>query len=158
MRCEIHCPACGKHAMDFESYKSMVLLAPNLALMQYICPGCRVTLCATVKLPSDLQHKLLQEGSQTATADVTGPTRGQDTGDTSPQTPFILDQSRLSYAATLILEGKDTGINVVMPFKSCIVDQKEALEDFRHQIESIDTVDDVIRDLGSGQGKEGRDL
>ena len=158
MRCELHCPACGRHTIDFESYKSMVILAPNLALMQYICPGCKVNLSATVKLPFELQHKLHQEKvhAETDGASSSIIEHEMDAGD--KRAPIILDKSKLSYAATLIMEGKDQSINVSMPIKSCIVDQKEALEDFRHQIESIETVDDMIREIGSGQGKESRDM
>jgi len=156
MRCELHCPACGVHTIEFENYKSLIALAPNLALMQYTCPGCRITLCATVKLPPELQSKLQQDNNNTTTSVACDLIGEQDPNNAG--TLNMPDQSKLSYTASLILDGKDQSLNVLMPLKSCIVDQKEALEDFKHQIESIDSVDDVISEIGPGYSKESRDL
>ena len=142
--------------IDFENYKSMIVLAPNLALMQYVCPGCKITLCATVKLPPELQSKLQQESSNRTTSEDFDLICEQEFENT--ETSNMLDQSKLSYTASLILEGKDQSLNVLMPLRSCIVDQKEALEDFKQQIESIDSVDDVIKEIGPGFSRESRDL
>jgi len=155
MRCELHCPACGAHTIEFESYKSIILLAPNLALLQYACPGCRITLCATVKLPATLQHKLQQlamDENPNAEKDIKHRTLPEDRNEST-----VYDQSKLSYAAGLALTGLDESIDILMPLKSCIVDQKEALEDFKQQIESIESVDDVIKEIGQGYSRESRE-
>jgi hypothetical protein len=58
MRLELLCPACGVRDFDFDDYETLVLLAPNLALMQFTCPGCGIHLSVTLKLTSNMQHKI----------------------------------------------------------------------------------------------------
>ncbi|MDR3037581.1 MAG: hypothetical protein LBU31_04150 [Coriobacteriales bacterium] len=60
MRFELLCPACGVRGFDFDDYESLVLLAPNLALAQFKCPGCGIHLSATLKLSPQTQHVIQQ--------------------------------------------------------------------------------------------------
>ncbi|MCL2151263.1 MAG: CpXC domain-containing protein, partial [Coriobacteriia bacterium] len=66
MRLELYCPACGIREFDFTSYRSAVMLAPNLALMRFTCPSCQTPLHVSIKL-SRAQQELLRS-QQHATA------------------------------------------------------------------------------------------
>ncbi|MDR1421327.1 MAG: hypothetical protein LBI64_00480, partial [Coriobacteriales bacterium] len=50
MRLELLCPACGLRDFDSSKYKSMILLAQNLALVQFCCPSCGMSLAVTMRL------------------------------------------------------------------------------------------------------------
>ena len=69
-----------------------------------------------------------------------------------------LDKSTLSYTAHLLMEDTRQGADIIIPLRSCIADVKDALEEFKNQIDAIDTVDDAIREIGSDCHHEKRDV
>ena len=156
MRCKLLCPSCGAHTIEFESFKAMILLAPNLALMKYTCPGCRLSLCATVKLSPAIEHRFRQtiQSIEASAHPETEVSRGEKT--TTPHT--LPDKSTLSYTAHLLMEDNNPGADIIFPLRSCIADVKDALEEFKNQIDAIDTVDDAIREIGTDCHHEKRDV
>ena len=156
MRCKLLCPSCGSHTIEFESFKAMVLLAPNLALMQYSCPGCKLSLCTTVKVSPEIEHRFQQMlSSINATRSDESEASNKD-GFDIPQ--ILHDKTTLSYTAHLIIEDTNKGTEIIVPLRSCIADVKETLEEFKSQIDAINTVEDAIREIGTDCHHEKRDV
>lgn len=150
MRLELLCPACGVRTFDFDDFESLVLLAPNLALVQFVCPGCGISLSATLKLTSEMQHRLQQMRAQ------------EGTEGKKPEIITYINQmpdpSLLSYSANLVVEEDIWNRDYVgQPY----VGSQEArahLEYFKRQLEVIETVDEAIEEIDTGYYHEKRDV
>jgi hypothetical protein len=149
MRIELLCPACGACNFDFNDYESVVLLAPNLALMQFSCSRCKIHLSATVKLTTEMQHMIKQR------MDKQVPT---DEGTRSDQQPVITDKATLSYASSIIVDGNDMEYGIVRPLRTAAAELKDELEYFKNQLDTIDTVDQAIKEIDINSSPRRRDL
>jgi hypothetical protein len=173
MRIELLCPACGACNFDFNDYESVVLLAPNLALMQFKCPHCKIHLSATVKLTKEMQHllqkkldktaaqtddreasKLLSVEQQTVEPSAanlpTAATRpAEPPAPTQPQTdnPAATKKTQLSYSSSLIVDGFGMQYGIVRPLRSAAAELKEELDYFKNQLDTIDSVDQAIKEI-----------
>jgi predicted RNA-binding Zn-ribbon protein involved in translation (DUF1610 family) len=95
MHLELLCPACGIRELDFDDHETLVLLAPNLALAQFSCPGCGIHLSVTVKLTPDMRHRVQQRLNAEAEAATASEGVGADgeggpgeaSGPQAPATP-----------------------------------------------------------------------
>jgi hypothetical protein len=184
MRFELLCPACGVHDFDFDNYETLALLAPNLALTQFCCPRCGIHLSATLKLTPEMRRRVQQrlnaepEGDgSTAVAPAAGtdgaavsaatPADGSATApateapsSTSPSTPpeVVLDASLLSYAASLVVEGYESGFEITRPLRTGSAELKAQMEYFKRQLDGIETVDQAIAEIDTGYYHEKRDV
>ena len=156
MRCELHCVACGMHTVDFDECQSVVLLAPNMALVQFICPGCGTKLSATIRLSGEIlqnvNKRFYTDGSQPLPHTEPGQTRGRYDKKTIP------DQYKLSYSAGLSVEEDNLTSEAERPLIAYADDLKAVLDDFRVQIESLGTVDAIIEEIGKGHHRERSDV
>ena len=155
MRCKLLCPVCGAHTIDFNTYTSMVVLAPNLALMQFDCPQCKMILSATVKLTPEMQREIQQKISLDTIERKDAPESFVLSGENGAQ--VVPDPSKLSYAAALIIEETNPEIEPINPLRSCAIDTQTALDDFKQRIETIETVDEVIEEIDTGFHQNRRD-
>lgn len=150
MRFNLLCPACGVREIDFDQYESMVLLAPNLALMQFSCPGCGIHLSATIKLSPEMQRivqkKLNSDGSEHIQPKE------------MKARPHAPDPSRLSYASNLVVDEGDYDIEIIRPLRTGAIDLKAHLEDFKRKLDTIETVDEAIEEIDTGFHHERRDV
>jgi hypothetical protein len=128
----------------------MVLLAPNLALMQFRCPGCGIHLSVALKLSSKMyqliQSKINEKGLS-GTAVIK-----DDASD------FALGSPKLSYLSSLIVEAGDPELEIIRPLRPSAIDLKEQVEDFRQQLETIDTVDEALQEIDINPHHEKRDV
>jgi len=150
MRFNLLCPACGVREIDFDEFESMVLLAPNLALMQFTCPGCGIRLSATIKLSSEMQ-RMIQKKINSDDSKSIQPRKTQ----LSRHAP---DPSKLSYASNLVVDEGDFDVEFIRPLRAGAVDLKAYLEDFKRQLDTIATVDDAIEKIDTGFHHERRDV
>ena len=184
MRFELLCPSCGIRGFDFDDYQSMVLFAPNLALGQYLCPGCGLHLSATLKLSAQMRHhvqqKLNQEDAQTravTAGDIASPSQPGIGSAAQPGTSpdaqpaaqpaaqpnarsavTVYDRSHLSYSSSLLVDRDEPGIEIISPLGTAALGLKAQLDYFKSQLESINTVDDAIEEIDSGYYHEKRDV
>jgi len=150
MRFDLFCPSCGDHSVDYDDYKSIILLAPNLALMQFTCPGCGLLLSAMIKLSPELQRSIQQRLNE---ADHT--TKASSKVD-SLVTP--LDPSLLSFSSNLVVDEGVFDKEISRPLMSYAQDIKKELEEFRQKLDAIETVDEALKEIGSGFNHESRDV
>jgi hypothetical protein len=150
MRLELLCPACGIHDFDFDRFESLVLLAPNLALVQFICPSCGIKLSATLKLTPEMQRRVQLRQKEDGSQDVlVGKHQSINT---------IPDPSILSYAANLVVEEDVWGREMANPLFIGSPEAKAHMEYFKRQLEVIETVDEAIEEIDTGYYHEKRDV
>jgi predicted RNA-binding Zn-ribbon protein involved in translation (DUF1610 family) len=149
MRLELLCPACGIREFDFDDFESLVLLSPNLALVQFICPGCGISLSATLKLTPEMQRKLQQRQAQGKSVSF-----ASDKGGSVNEMP---DPSLLSYSANLVVEEDIWYRDFANQPYAGSPEAKAHLEYFKRQLEVIETVDDAIEEIDTGYYHEKRD-
>jgi predicted RNA-binding Zn-ribbon protein involved in translation (DUF1610 family) len=149
MRFELLCPACGVRDFSFDDYESLVLLAPNLALMQFKCPCCGIHLSATLKLSAKMRYQVQKMLDETKTATA------QNVGDSLPD--ISLDHPVLSYSSSLIIEEGEPGIEPIRPLRVGNADMRAHMEYFKRQLEAIETVDEAIDEIDTGYYRERRD-
>jgi predicted RNA-binding Zn-ribbon protein involved in translation (DUF1610 family) len=149
MRFELLCPACGVRDFDFDDYESLVLLAPNLALVQFKCPCCGIHLSATLKLSAKMRHRVRQMIDEAEAAGVRD----------AEVRPFstLSDSSVLSYSSSLIIDEDETDIEFIRPLRVGNADVRAHLEYFKRQLETIETVDEAIEEIDAGYYRERRD-
>ncbi|HBT95782.1 MAG TPA: hypothetical protein DEB24_06760 [Coriobacteriia bacterium] len=152
MRIELLCPACGACNFDFDDYESVVLLAPNLALMQFTCPRCKIHLSATVKLTVEMQRHFQQKIS------ATEPVTDAESAAEPQRYPAVTDATTLSYASSLIVDAYGFEYGIVRPLKTAAVELKEELEYFKNQLDTIDTVDQAIKEIDTNPYPKRRDF
>jgi predicted RNA-binding Zn-ribbon protein involved in translation (DUF1610 family) len=140
MRLELLCPACGLRDFDSSEYESMILLAQNLALVQFACPACGMKLSVTLRLT----QSLYREASKRLAA--------QDTQERPPSRP-----PAISYTSHLVVEADPGAFHLVSPLRAGNAELKAQMDYFKRQLEKIDTVDEAIREIGSGYHREKRD-
>jgi hypothetical protein len=181
MRLELLCPACGVRDFDFDAYEALVLLAPNLALMRFTCPGCGIHLSATLKLTPEMQHSIQQRLNAEAERDgeaVGGAIADKDaledkgaiadkdvldsggatlTASAPKKAMTIPDSSVLSHAASLVVRRGDPNLEIVRPLRVGGIEVKAHLEYFKRQLEVIETVDDAIEEIDAGYYHGNRD-
>jgi hypothetical protein len=150
MRLELLCPACGVHDFDFDDHKNLVLLAPNLALVQFVCPRCGIRLSVTLKLTPEMQGEVRQRLA--AASDDVASCRDAS----PPRTAF--DPAALSYASDLVIEYEDVGVAMTRSLRLGNAATKAHLEYFRRQLELISTVDEAIEEIDAGYYREKRDV
>lgn len=150
MRIELLCPACGACNFDFDDYESVVLLAPNLALMQFTCPRCKIHLSATVKLTSEMQRHFQQKISATQPA--------SEVEAEVERYPAATEKTTLSYASSLIVDEYGFEYGIVRPLRTAAVELKEELEYFKNQLDTIDTVDQAIKEIDTNPYPKRRDV
>jgi predicted RNA-binding Zn-ribbon protein involved in translation (DUF1610 family) len=175
MRLELLCPACGVRDFDFDEYESLILFAPNLALVQFKCPCCGIHLSATLKLSATMRHqvrRMLDEkgigdtetpGAQGASADPAPPALGSSpsappdpaSAVPAPPAPAPVPLPTLCYSSSLIIEEGEPGIELIRPLRVGNADIRAHLEYFKRQLESIATVDEAIEEIGAGYYREG---
>ncbi len=174
MRIELLCPACGACNFDFNDYESVVLLAPNLALMQFSCSRCKIHLSATVKLTTEMQYMIQQKmdkssddtqisENDTATANAQPDNREQHCSRELLQPPeqhlaAITDKTTLSYASAIIVDGYNMEYGIVRPLRTAAADLKDELEYFKNQLDTIDTVDQAIKEIDTNSYPKRRDI
>jgi hypothetical protein len=171
MHFELLCPACGAHDCDFDDYETLILLAPNLALVQFICSGCGTHLSATLKLAPTMQRVIQQRLN--AEDSCTESPSAEDKEDVShanrdkkaSAVPQVLraphvsyTASTLSYASRLVAKEDDPAIGLARPYRVGNIDTKAHVEYFRRQLEVIDTVDQAIDEIDTGRYREKRDV
>jgi len=139
MQLELLCPACGLRQVDFDSYESMILLAPNLALMQFKCDSCNLNLSVTVKLNPSLQRLVQQRVAQQE--------------DTVTQSP-----GSVSYASYLVVNEDADNLQIFHPLHVGNSEAKAHIEYFKRQLEVVDTVDDAIEEIDAGYYGKERDI
>ena len=156
MRCKLLCLACGVHTVDFENYHSMIQLAPNLALMQFLCPGCGLSLSVLVKLTAEMQRIFNQKTHSE------NQLHGSDPGFSSDLISHAIqelpDPGKLSYTSSLILEESDGGIGIIRPLDAYVEDYKATLDEFKQQLDIITTVDEAIQEIDLGCHHERSDV
>lgn len=150
MRLELLCPACGIRDFDFDNFESLVLLAPNLALVQFICPSCGIKLSATLKLTPEMQRKVQRRQKQEGTE--------EELSSVTPSINRIPDPSILSYAANLVVEEDVWGREMANPLYIGSSEAKAHMEYFKRQLEVIETVDEAINEIDTGSYHEKRDV
>jgi hypothetical protein len=186
MHLELLCPACGIRDLDFDDHETLVLLAPNLALAQFSCPGCGIHLSVTVKLTPDMRHRVQQRlnaeaeaaavdegvgtGGEGRPGEASGPqapatpaTPGAQGAQGAPGTPatshpLVPDPSLLSYASNLVVGQYDPGIDFMRSLRAGVIDMKAHVEYFKRQLEGIETVDEAIAEIDTGYYREKRDV
>jgi hypothetical protein len=141
MRLELLCPACGLRVFDSNDYDSMILLAQNLALVQFRCPGCGLNLSVTMRLTQTLYREAIKRLAQ------------QD-GDKPTELPT---KAAISYASHLVVDCQPDGIFMAYPFSAGNPEVKAQLEYFKRQLEKVDTVDEAISEIGPDYHREKRD-
>jgi predicted RNA-binding Zn-ribbon protein involved in translation (DUF1610 family) len=149
MRFELLCPACGVRDFNFDDYESLVLLAPNLALVQFKCPCCGIHLSATFKMAAKMRHQVQKMLNETETA------AAQNTGRKSPDASLNLPV--LCYSSSLIIEEGEPGIEPIRPLRVGHADMRAHVEYFKRQLETIETVDEAIEEIDAGYYHERRD-
>ncbi|MDR2957347.1 MAG: hypothetical protein LBU61_04085 [Coriobacteriales bacterium] len=131
MRFELYCPGCGVREVDFESYHSVIMLAPNLALMQFDCPCCQTPLHVSVKLNRAQQESLR---------------RIQDTHNLRP-----FDQLKdnkpvaVSYSAWQVVEADSDFLQILVAPPTSTPEARGRIQELHEQLEQIDSVDEAIR-------------
>ncbi|MDR0347174.1 MAG: hypothetical protein LBH56_02215 [Coriobacteriales bacterium] len=168
MRLELLCPACGIRDFDFDDYESLVLLAPNLALMRFACSCCGIHLGVTLKLTPEMQRRVQRRLSADANEDT-----GEDTGEAGDKDALPCAETSdnllragtdgscdacphpaiVSYASSLVLRRDDPDFEFMRPLRAGATDMKAQLEHFKRQLETVDTVDEVIGGSGFGGGE-----
>ena len=139
MQLELLCPVCGVHKVDFEDYSSTILLAPNLALMQFKCTSCDISLSVTVKLTAEMLHRINMR------------IQHQGVGEQSA----VID--KISYASHLIVDSEYDSGSLLHPLKASNLKAKSHIEYFKQQLESVETVDEVIDEIDTNIHREKRD-
>jgi hypothetical protein len=170
MRLELLCPACGVREFDFDDYEKLVLLAPNLALMQFRCSRCGIHLSVTLKLTREMRHKVQQKlNAEAAPTDsalssslnssvdsvIDKPTCDEDQKKAAVP---LLEPSALSYAASLIVGDYEPDLEIVHPLRTASAELKAQLEYFKRQLDGIKTVDEAIEEIDTGYYHEKRDV
>jgi len=130
MRFELFCPGCGVRTVDFESFHSVIMLAPNFALMQFDCPCCQTPLHVNVKL-NRAQQELLKNLS-----DNTG---NDDAFSSAADQPVAV-----SYSAWQVVEADSDFLQILVAPPTSTPEAKNRLQDFHEQLEQLDSVDDLI--------------
>ncbi|MDR1015573.1 MAG: hypothetical protein LBL86_11460 [Coriobacteriales bacterium] len=157
MRLELFCPACGVRDFDFDHYEGLVLLAPNLALVHFACPGCGVRLSVTLKLTTQMQHEMQRrldagEGAGGTEEDAAAPAAAPApaaAADPAPPAPPVL-----SRAANLVVGDGDLEAEPLLSQCLASVGAKAHLKRFRNRLESIATVDDAIAAIDAASRRE----
>jgi hypothetical protein len=170
MRLELLCPACGIRDLDFDDHENLVLLAPNLALVQFSCPSCGIHLSVTLRLTPEMQHRIRQRIN--AAADTDGVPDTADTADEATDTAgastppanetratnLVPDPSILSYASNLVVDQAEMGIDFIRPLRAGSTEVKAHVEYFKRQLETVETVDEAIEEIDTGYYREKRDV
>jgi len=143
MRFELYCPACGVREVEFESYRLAVMLAPNLALMAFECPGCQTPLHVSVKLNRAQQNILKDHQLKSPEAD---------------QLPLPAGASApVSYTALQVVDTGDDFLQILVSPPTSTPEARNRINAFHEQLEQIDSVDDALRriDDGLSRGHQG---
>lgn len=150
MRLELLCPECGPRVVHYESFESMIVLAPNVALMSFKCPTCGLHLSITSEIPRNLRRIVDQVapdvGAGMAGYDPAIPLCGADVEEVYQHG----DRVPVGYASFLapILD-----LRMMEALESIAFDNTEDLahiEYFRRQLDTVDTVDDAIVEIDAG--------
>jgi hypothetical protein len=166
MRLELFCPACGVRDFDFDLYEGLVLLAPNLALVHFTCPGCGGRLSVTLKLTAAMQHEV-QRRLDAAPADVgeeagrveedgAAPAAAAPAAAGPAADPAAPVAPALSHAANLVVSDGDLEAGPLLSQCLASVGANAHLKRFRHRLESIETVDEAIAAIDAASRRERR--
>ena len=131
MRFELYCPGCGVRAVDFESFSSVIMLAPNLALMSFDCPCCQTPLHVNVKL-NRAQQELLSSLAAAASA-----------GEWSEPEPGSR-RVAVSYSALQVVDLDSEFLQILVAPPTSTPEAKSQLQSFHEQLEQLDSVDEAI--------------
>jgi predicted RNA-binding Zn-ribbon protein involved in translation (DUF1610 family) len=136
MRLELLCPGCGLQIFDYEDYESMVMLAPDKALMQFGCPTCGLHLSIATSIPPELQAKVREQLDEAVTDPPTG-------------VPSLIDEARPSivcYSSCLIDDCSAEPMRVVRPVVIG-AEGRAYIEYFKRQLEAIESVDEALSEI-----------
>jgi hypothetical protein len=139
MRLELLCPGCGLRTFDYEDYESMVMLAPDKALMQFGCPTCGLHLSIATPIPFELQEKVRAQLAE-------GP-EGPDAG-----FPPLADEPRPSIVcySSCLFDEEDVGpAQAIHPLVTS-TQARARLEYFKRQLEMVDSVDAALDEIDAG--------
>jgi hypothetical protein len=144
MRFELYCPGCGIRAVDFETYHSAVMLAPNLALMQFDCPCCQTPLHVNVKL--SLTQQDLLRSRQTTDAHKLAEIASVDEQSSQSALDQPLDTTAvaISYSALQVVEADSEILQILVTPPTSTPEAKSRLQYFHEQLEQLDSVDEAI--------------
>lgn len=159
MRFDLLCPACGVRTVDFRDYESVVLLALNLALAQFKCPGCGLHLSAVIKLTPEMQHEI-QQSIVARNEDSIERKEGIEalSFQATREADVIPNPSRISYASTQVIDEGDFDLDLIRPLKEAAIDFREYLSEFKRQLDVIETVDQAIEGIDTGFYHERSDV
>ena len=163
MQFELFCPHCGPTRVDSMSYDRIILFSQQLALASYICPRCSMKITFSGKIPpevrEDVEAVLAQENvtiphrrfplpympgrAQGASAGQGGCGCGNagcgcGTG-SDPAKAAGVDASTCDCATAA------AGSNA--PAEQSAPENPGYLEYFKHQLDSIETVDDLLVEI-----------
>jgi uncharacterized protein YbaR (Trm112 family) len=130
MRFELYCPGCGVRAVDFESFGSAIMLAPNMALLSYQCPCCQTPLHVNVKL-SRAQQEVL--GSLAV-----------DWADRYPHREADACQAAVSYSALQVVDVDSEFLQILVAPPTSTPEARSQLISFHEQLEQLSSVDEAI--------------
>jgi hypothetical protein len=136
MHLELLCPACGIREVDFEAFNSTIMLAPNLALMQFDCPVCQTPLEVTVKL-SRSQQQQLQAFLRTRASTGTHPSAQAADDRAAP----------ICYSAPLVVDACEDILQILLAPPTTTPDARLRIQEFHDQLERTGSVDEVLAQI-----------
>jgi hypothetical protein len=87
--------------------------------------------------------------------DRQAPTDASSHSDTQP---VITDKAVLSYASSIIVDGNDMEYGIVRPLRTAAAELKDELDYFKNQLDTIETVDQAIKEIDISSSPKRRDL
>ncbi|MDR3052479.1 MAG: hypothetical protein LBU48_01275 [Coriobacteriales bacterium] len=136
---------------DYDDYESMIMLAPNMALMQFCCPTCEMHLSITTELPEDIQ-KRAQAYLAAASSDKT------ERPSSCLTHKQLLESARPSivcYASYLDNEAYHMPLHILHPLPAGSTENRAHLEYFKRQLDDVETVDEAIGEIDAGYFQSG---
>ena len=151
MQLELLCPGCGLRTFDYEDYESIILLSPDMALIQFDCPICGLELSVTTRVPAHLKHRIQQQMLLSSTGSFLEqrPEDGKSQN-LSTAADATTHRATVRYSAHLDPALEPAPLRVFRPIPVADVEDKAHIEYFRRQLEAVETVDEAISEIDAG--------
>ena len=134
MQFQLSCPHCGVQATDTMNYERIIMLSPTVALAAYKCPNCHMRITFSGKIPEDVRKEV------TKTIEDAGYAIPSQRFPQFMMRPVENNACRGNCGASCNPQSANAAGAEV---------SEQDLEEFKMQLDSIKTVDDMLFEIDS---------